>query len=608
MRFRTTALAGMLAMVLGVGLITVASVTLIIDSAAQRQVQDELERTRRVVENQHAYRRRLYGAQTRLLVDEPRLRAVLATEEITPETVFGVARDLKRALRADLLVLVDSRGMVLADASDASAAGHDLSSKTLVRDALASGEGGSVWLSGGKAYQVQARRMDFGSTPLGLVVLGYLLDDRVAQSVFDQTATGMAVVVDGQVVASSTLEEGKHVDAATLSAALAPLLAGDGSPREVKIAGERYLVSWAPFPGKGGETSLRFVVLRSLDQALAPGRRVTRTLIFMILLSATLAGMIAAAISRLLSRPLDALVAWTGRVAKGDRALPPELERGPVELRELGYAMGRMVTELEESRQMLTVKDRLEKEMEIASHLQTAILPRELKVEGLELAARMVPATEVGGDYYDVLPVNSGAFIGIGDVTGHGLTAGLVMLMLQNATAALVRTNPNASPRDLVCQLNEVIYENVRKRLRRNEHATYSLLRYHLDGRMVYAGAHEELIVCRAATGRCERLPVQGTWVGAMKSVERFTQDASFQLQPGDVLVLYSDGLTEAMNAEGEQFGVERLCAEVERLQRSASEQICEGLLTAVKAWAPQQADDITVMALRYQGPIVARA
>src|SRR5205814_931340 len=113
----------------------------------------------------------------------------------------------------------------------------------------------------------------------------------------------------------------------------------------------------------------------------------------------------------------------------------------------------------------------------------------------IELAAHMLPAAEVGGDYYDVLPTDDGCWIGIGDVAGHGLNAGLVMMMVQSVVTALVQSNPKADPTDHVVRLNEVLFENIRHRLGRDEHVTLSLLRYSEDGSLRWAGAHENLLV-----------------------------------------------------------------------------------------------------------------
>ncbi|HVJ16337.1 MAG TPA: substrate-binding domain-containing protein, partial [Polyangiaceae bacterium] len=170
-------------------------------------------------------------------------------------------------------------------------------------------------------------------------------------------------------------------------------------------------------------------------------------------------------------------------------------------------------------------KERLEQELSIASRIQTSILPRDLDVAGLSIAAMMIPASEVGGDYYDVLSVDGGCWIGIGDVAGHGLRPGLVMMMLQSVVAAIGRHTPNASPSELLGVVNAVLYDNVRQRLNQDEHATLSLIRYDRSGELVFAGAHEDLIVHRARSGECELVQTLGTWVGATSDIQDVTID-----------------------------------------------------------------------------------
>jgi serine phosphatase RsbU (regulator of sigma subunit) len=259
--------------------------------------------------------------------------------------------------------------------------------------------------------------------------------------------------------------------------------------------------------------------------------------------------------------------------------------------------------ELVESRRQIAATER---ELEIASRIQTSILPREMVVEGLDMTARMVPATEVGGDYYDVLPVAGGCWIGIGDVTGHGLNAGLIMLMVQSALAGLIRQNPNGAPREIVRLLNQILYENIRKRLNVKDHVTFSLLRYYADGRLLFAGAHEEMIVC-AADATCRRIETPGTWIGAMADVDRFMVEGSCQLAPGDLLLLYTDGLTESMNAAGEQFGVDRMCEIMTRSRHLPVARIQDELLDEVSRWSAEQVDDRTIVLIRYEPSTVSR-
>lgn len=251
----------------------------------------------------------------------------------------------------------------------------------------------------------------------------------------------------------------------------------------------------------------------------------------------------------------------------------------------------------------LEAAKRIQQEMRIATRIQTSILPRVPRVPGLEIAAKMVPATEVGGDYYDVLPVKGGCWIGIGDVAGHGLAAGLVMFQAQSAIAALVKRDPNGNPSSVLADVNRALYENVRHRLCSDEHVTMSLVRYFEDGRIVCAGAHEEALIWRAATRKCQSIPVTGTWLAMMKEIGAVTEEVTERLSKGDLLVLYTDGVTEGRNAAGEQFGLARLCEEIERSPEKSVAEIRDNILKAVGQWAAErQDDDVTLLVFRHLG------
>jgi hypothetical protein len=264
---------------------------------------------------------------------------------------------------------------------------------------------------------------------------------------------------------------------------------------------------------------------------------------------------------------------------------------------------GRAFEGLERAAAELMHKQRLERELEIGARIQTCLLPRTMAIPELELAARMVPASEVGGDYYDAFAAGSGGFIGIGDVAGHGLTSGLVMLMVQSVVGAMARNAPDAPPSELVSALNAVLYDNIRHRLQNREHVTFTLLRYSLGGKLRFAGAHEEICVWRRATGKVELVETPGTWLGAMRDVRKHTVDSELQLEPGDIVLLYTDGVTEARTAGGEQFGLERLTALLENSADLPIEAIIERIYKAVAGHAKELDDDVTLLAFRYLGP-----
>jgi serine phosphatase RsbU (regulator of sigma subunit) len=243
-------------------------------------------------------------------------------------------------------------------------------------------------------------------------------------------------------------------------------------------------------------------------------------------------------------------------------------------------------------------RERLTAELEIARRIQTSLLPTTLDVPGLEIAARMETFTEVGGDYYDVIPVDGGAWLGIGDVSGHGLTAGLSMLMLQSAVGAAVRCRPDAPPSEIIAHVNRLLLDNVRNRLRRDDYATFSLVRYHGDGTVLVAGAHEDLVVLRAATNRVELYAPEGTWLG-LSDAPPAKQDLPLQLDAGDVLLLLTDGATEARNERGQMLGIERVCELLQQAADRPVEAICTALWEGIDAWTHERMDDVTLVVAR---------
>ncbi len=249
-------------------------------------------------------------------------------------------------------------------------------------------------------------------------------------------------------------------------------------------------------------------------------------------------------------------------------------------------------------------RQRLAHELRLAARIQASVLPQTFQIEGLDISASMLPATEVGGDCYDVLPFEGGAWLSIGDVAGHGLGPGVVMMMLQSSVAAVLRAAPDTSPAAALEVVNAVMFDNVKQRLAQHEHATLMLVRYQSTGRLVFAGAHEEPIVYRARTGRCEVLPAPGLWVGIRPDVANQMPESECQLEPDDILLLYTDGAVEAMNARRQQYGVERLARELEAVQEAPVEQIREHLLRSVLRFMDKQKDDISfVVARQKRGP-----
>ena len=241
----------------------------------------------------------------------------------------------------------------------------------------------------------------------------------------------------------------------------------------------------------------------------------------------------------------------------------------------------------------------LRKEVEIARQIQRSILPTEHNAHGLEIAARMFTASEVGGDYYDVRPTADGCWLGIGDVAGHGLEAGLVMLMIQSGLSSLILHNPEALPHQILPALNQMLYQNLRKRMGRDDHATLTMFRFFSDGRLTYAGAHEDIIVC-SVSGEIRTILTHGTWVGICENINHELESRTLKLTPGDLVVLYTDGIPEVRRGR-ECFGMPRLIAEVEKRHSQPVDEILSGIMQTVLDYCSGSLqDDATLLVLRY--------
>ncbi len=248
-------------------------------------------------------------------------------------------------------------------------------------------------------------------------------------------------------------------------------------------------------------------------------------------------------------------------------------------------------------------------ELEITRRLQRMILPKEEElhqIPELDIAGFMEPADEVGGDYYDVLQSGGRVKIGIGDVTGHGLESGVLMIMVQTAIRTLLE-NSETDPKKFLDTVNRTIYNNV-TRMNSDKNLSLALLDYS-EGVLQLSGQHEEMIVVRAGDVAQASSPVieridtmdLGFPIGLEADIADFIADIEVRLNPGDVSVLYTDGITEAENLGGELYGLDRLIEAVQENCHLPASGIKEAVIEDVRRHIGEQKvfDDITLVVLK---------
>ncbi|HDN27293.1 MAG TPA: response regulator [Thioploca sp.] len=244
---------------------------------------------------------------------------------------------------------------------------------------------------------------------------------------------------------------------------------------------------------------------------------------------------------------------------------------------------------------------RMKAELDVSRRLQKMLLPTktELKqIDGLDIAGFMEPADEVGGDYYDVLQHNGRVLMGIGDVTGHGLESGALAIMVQSSIRTLLANN-ETDPVKFFSALNQMVYHNV-ERMKVQKDLTLVLVDYQ-QNQLYLSGQHEEMIVVR--NGEVELIDTVdlGFPLGLEEDIADFVAETKVSLNQGDVVALYTDGITEAENIDGQMYGLERLCEVVKQNWQRTAEEIQQAVIGDVRQFIGEQQvfDDIALLVLK---------
>jgi sigma-B regulation protein RsbU (phosphoserine phosphatase) len=341
-------------------------------------------------------------------------------------------------------------------------------------------------------------------------------------------------------------------------------------------------------------------------------RRAFVSTVVVLIAALTLGVSLALWLSYRLARPILRLARYAFEVSHGSSGeSPASAASDPREVHQLNQAVAAMVTRLRQQADTIRAQAeeklalaRLRQEMEIATRIQTSLLPSVIELQDFEVAARMVPAESVGGDYYDFVPAQSHCWVSIGDVSGHGLNAGLVMMMVQSALGAVIARSPDARPGEVLRAVNQLLVENVRRRLHSDEHVTLALLWLMADGRFVFAGGHEPTLVVRARSGTVDHIENVGPWLGIDLWGPEPIPEGEGHLDPGDLLVLHSDGVVESGIRSGRPYGIEGLEAALRRLRDEPLPRICKEIIDESRARTPGPADDdMTIVVIRYVGP-----
>lgn len=366
---------------------------------------------------------------------------------------------------------------------------------------------------------------------------------------------------------------------------IAPLKAGTLIDYFVVPASERYAVVY-------------YLDYHNLvEQVALMMRRIIYLAIFGVLLGMLLAFFMSSSITK----PVSKLVEGVRKVAKGDLTARVEVETRD-EIGFLGNAFNSMAEELDISLDAKLYKERVTHELKLAAEIQNQIIPGEdqiPKVDGLEIAADLIPAEEIGGDIYDFLPVaNEKLLIYLGDVTGHGVPAGIVSSI---ASALFYGYSTTENIEEIMINVNQVL----KIKTMPNMFVTLCLLEWDSVGKLLrYVNAgHEQLIHYSKSKKKASLAPTGGIALGMLDDLTPHVKVEAIDLQVGDYLIVYSDGIPESWKNEKENYGMERFLKIVEKaadVVKTASE-LKNTILEDVEQFAEgyKQMDDITLIVLK---------
>ena len=246
---------------------------------------------------------------------------------------------------------------------------------------------------------------------------------------------------------------------------------------------------------------------------------------------------------------------------------------------------------------------RMKTELDVARQMQDMIIPQQdelEKIQEIDIFGNVETAEEVGGDYYDVFTKNESIYIGVGDVAGHGLKSGIIMIMLQTAIRTLIEAGIN-NLLDIVSIINNVLYKNIR-RMESSKMLTLVFLQYN-DHKIKITGHHEDIIIIRQSNKQQEIMETHdlGVPLAVLPKIHKLVKEREISLEPGDGIVLFTDGITEARNSLKKLYGVKRLSTIVKNYWYKKPNEICNHVFTDLKNFVGDEKmhDDVALLIIK---------
>ena len=454
-----------------------------------------------------------------------------------------------------------------------------------------------------------------GAGPAGAVVVDIPLDEQMTHRLHEQSGVQLESVFDSRVVNAATARTGEPSQQGGRSVLFERSLA------QVEVA------DWASklyTPHR--DTVVLTYRIRELYKKLSSaqsllvgsgGMRLSDALLWVLVLIGVMFLIIEAAalvmglaLARSITSSVHELFMGTERVRQGDFTHRINIESKD-QLGELAESFNQMTGSIENLLLTAAEKKRMEEELRIARQIQMSLLPRgPLDFPGISMTALCVPAREVGGDYYDFFHVGERQLgVLIADVSGKGTSAALYMAELKGLMLSLSQIYK--SPRQLLMEVNRILSENLDTRSFIT--MTYAVIDL-AQGVMTYARAgHTPLVYMRAGSREEAQVLIPSGIVvglripGAAEKFADLLEEDRIELHKGDVLAFYTDGITEAMDAQSDLFGDARLGRLISEHGHLETADLRERILREIESFVggADQHDDMTMILIKIEEPVI---
>lgn len=372
--------------------------------------------------------------------------------------------------------------------------------------------------------------------------------------------------------------------------------------RDVRPIGSSEQILDVYFPFRDQNNSLRSYSIHYKVSYAALNSKIRETVtnisiiaIFGIIIALYIGGIVAGRITA----PIKKLTEGASKIGRGDLKTRIQV-KSKSEVGKLANTFNQMAKDLEESTKAKIEKEKLTRELELAGEIQMELLPKEFPtISNLDIAASLVSAEEVGGDCYDFIKIDEDKLLlYIGDVTGHGVPAGLVSAINNALVPAFLDQYKETS--DLIIHLNKILKQKTRP----NVFMTMVMAVWSIqnsDIRFTQSG-HDPILHFKSTDKTIKELNSGGMALGMIEDLSKIAKTETVSVEANDILVFYTDGIPEAWKNEKENYGMDRFKESIKKHSAlTTAQEIHDGIISDVRIFMGDypQADDITLIVVK---------